>query len=168
MAPHPLFTPPLNFHRALPSAWGHPQWLHHLLERWMLVLEGAAGVYTGKCTISTTAVKSTVGSSATTSGHICGFFLDPSACRALELHAPALFRNDSRDNILPSATSRAFPPFFPALVLPGVCVRPKSELTMFYRTLLCFCRLSCGLHPAAAFFLIFFFSVEGSSFMELP
>lgn len=76
--------------------------------RGMLALEGAAGVYTAKSTISTRAVKSTVGSSVTTSGHTCGFSLAPSACRALELHAPALLRNDSQDNILPSCSTQDF------------------------------------------------------------
>lgn len=149
--------PPLSIHRTLPSAWGYPQWLHHLLERWMLTVEGAAGVYTGRCTISIRAVKSTVGSSVTMSGHICGFSLDPSACRALELHTPALLRNDSQDNILPSCNTQDFSRTLPSPASAWcVCEGPKSELTMFYRTLLYFCRLSCGLHPAAAAFFFFF------------
>lgn len=42
-----LSSSPLSLHRTLPSARGYPQQLHHLPERWMLAMKGAAGIYTG-------------------------------------------------------------------------------------------------------------------------
>lgn len=72
---------PLSLHGTLSSAWGDPQQLHHLPGTGMLAMEGVAGVYQAhqlSCAITITFAESTVGSSVTTSGRVCGFTLDPS------------------------------------------------------------------------------------------
>lgn len=60
------------------------------------------------------------------------------------------------------ATPRTFPPLFPALVLPGVCVRITNQNSQCFTG---FCFTSYELHLAAGFFVFtFFFS---SVLMEL-
>lgn len=52
------------------------------------------------------------------------------------------------------ATPRTFPPLFPALVLPGVCVRITNQNSQCFTG---FCFTSYELHPAAGFFVFTFF-----------
>lgn len=161
--------PPLKFHRALPSAWGHSQWLHHLLERWRLLLEftqanapSASWLWKAQWDLQWPRVATSV------------VFL----CIQV-LAGPCMLQPCSgmthRTIFFPPATPRTFPP---TLCSPGsaccMCERLKSELTRFYRTLLYFCRVSCGLHPAAGLFFFFwlFFAMlmEAASwnYHELP
>lgn len=126
-ASHPLLIRSQPSHN-YPSARGYPQRLHHLLERWMLAMEAAAGIYTGARAELGYRHHGCEKHSEMFSGHVCGFTLDLS--RSVCGNTQPLGRRlrpcsvMTQDVVLPFCNAQDFfPNFFSFFPSSAWCVR---------------------------------------------